>query len=397
MKKFWPILCVLSASSFAQTSYISKSRTLAEGGSELELSLDYFKPVSVVDETGEAATLTTTNTVTHINGEAIYRYGLTKNFEVSAGLRVRLVQTSFLYSGDQKQYSINNTGAEAAIAGFKFSSGFEGNSQYALEGYYAYKLYTNKELTDLSFLEDSNIGDDTREYAIGAAYTIKTKADNYYEFRALYRSPAEYLSNEIFSEAQLTLKWKSFALYGGVENVYSLENSPYSSEVSEKPDYRTDPSELYNSINRSWTAPYVGLNIAVGKSWRLGARYTQVYTGNSTDIGPRILVSLTRRNEESKEYEKRDSSFKEYRLEGSVTKTSKSRKLAVIDLGLKDELKKGMRVDFYYFDYVGGNELIAKGVVVKAEASKSVVKIIKRYGRRRVQEGTVVRAGEFKQ
>ena len=54
-----------------------------------------------------------------------------------------------------------------------------------------------------------------------------------------------------------------------------------------------------------------------------------------------------------------------------------------------------MQVDFYYFDYVGGNELIARGVVIKTQVSKAVVQINKRYGRRRVQEGTVIRAGQI--
>ena len=79
-----------------------------------------------------------------------------------------------------------------------------------------------------------------------------------------------------------------------------------------------------------------------------------------------------------------------------MTKVSKSRKLAIVNKGEMDDLKVGMRVDFYYFDYVGGNELIARGVVIKSQVSKAVVQIKKRYGRRRVQEGTVIRAGEIR-
>ena len=399
MKRNWRLLAstllIASPSVWAYNSYIEKSRTLSDGGSELEFSFDYFTPVSIVDESGEASSLTSENNVIHTNAELIYRYGISSDFQITGGLKARSVQTNFIFSDDGNQYGITKSGLENFNLGFKWASGYEDNSQYAVEGYYAQKTFTNTELTDESFLTDSSLGDDTREYAIGVNYTIKTRADNLYEARVLYRSPAEYLSTEIFSEVQLTLRWERFALYGGIENVYSLENSPYNNEINEKPQYRTDPSELYNSIDRSWTAPYLGAGIALGSEWRIEGRYTQVFTGNSTDIGPRILISLARRREDKKEFAKRDQRFKEYRVEGAVTKISKSRKLAIIDKGEKDDLKRGMQVDFYYFDYVGGNELIARGVVIKTQVSKAVVQIKKRYGRRRVQEGTVIRAGQI--
>lgn len=391
-----PSLFLLNSSVWAYNSYVEKSRTLNDGGTELELSVDYFAPVSVVSESGEGSSLTADNNVKHTNADLIYRYGLSSDFQISAGLRARNVQTNFIYSDDGNQYSINKSGLENFNLGFRWGSGYEGSSQYAIEGYYAQKMFTNTELTDETFLTDSSLGDDTREYAIGFAYTIKTSSDNLYEARVHYRSPAEYLSTEVFSEVQLTLRWERFALYGGVENVYSLDSSPYANEPLTKPEFRTDPSELYNSIDRAWTAPYLGAAIALGPKWRIETRYTQVYTGNSTDIGPRILVSLAKRSEDKKEFKKQDERFKEYRLEGSVTKVSKSRKLAIVNKGEMDDLKVGMRVDFYYFDYVGGNELIARGVVIKSQVSKAVVQIKKRYGRRRVQEGTVIRAGEIR-
>lgn len=391
-----PALILVAVPAFGYNSYIEKSRSLNEGGTETEVAIDYFAPTSIVDESGEASSLTATNKVVHINADLIYRYGLTPDFQVTGGLRARNVQTSFIFSDDGNQYNISKTGLENFNLGFRWSSGYEGSSQYALEGYYAQKMFTNTELNDETFLTDSSLGDDTREYAIGFTYTIKTSSDNLYEARMLYRSPAEYLSTEVFSEVQLTLRWERFALYGGVENVYSLDSSPYANEIDTKPSFRTDPSELYNSIDRSWTAPYLGAALALGPRWRIETRYTQVFTGNSTDIGPRILVSLAKRTEEKKEFQKRDQKFKEYRLEGNVTKISKSRKLAIVNKGQKDDLKVGMRVDFYYFDYVGGNELIARGVVIKSQVSRAVVQIKKRYGRRRVQEGTVIRAGEIR-
>ena len=52
-----------------------------------------------------------------------------------------------------------------------------------------------------------------------------------------------------------------------------------------------------------------------------------------------------------------------------------------------------MKVDFYYFDYLGGNELIASGYVIKANSGKSMIKITRRFSKRKVGEKTIARAG----
>jgi len=189
------------------------------------------------------------------------------------------------------------------------------------------------------------------------------------------------------------LAWQYVTFAVGMENVYSLETDSYSSDPENKPQVYNGVSEMYNSINRSWSAPYVKSHIALGQFWRIEGRYTQVMTGNSTDIGPRISIHLIKRTETVKEFAKRDSQFKEYTIEGTVSKISKNRSACVVDKGLADGLKEGMGVDFYHFDYVDGNQLVAHGVVVKSGASKAMVKIKKRYSKKRVEEGTVMRSG----
>jgi hypothetical protein len=99
----------------------------------------------------------------------------------------------------------------------------------------------------------------------------------------------------------------------------------------------------------------------------------------------------------AKDFSRRDSQFKEYTIEGTISKISKNRSACVVDQGLASGLKEGMSVDFYHFDYVDGNMLIAKGFVIKAGASKSMIKITKRYSKKRLEEGTVMRAGMINQ
>lgn len=387
------ILCLISFGVKAQTSYIPFSQTLNDGGTDLSFNVEYFRPVSKVTENGEGQAYTENNNITYINMDYIGRYGFTKNFEGWLGARARVIQTAFVNS--DQDYAITKSGFESVGLGFKYGFDEVDRNQYSIEAYYRQAAYSNEENIGP---DDINLGDDTREYGLGGSLGLRTRSMNFWEFRALYRSPADYLSNEILTEAQFSAVWDSASIYFGLENVYSLEDSPFDETIiGDQPSFFYGPGEYYNSINRSWTAPYIGMNLALGKKWRLGARYTQVYTGNSTEIGPRILFTLASRQEQKKEYVKRDSKFKEYTMEGTVVKISKSRKVAVIDIGAKDGLKKGMPVDFYYFDYVGGNKLIAKGVALRVKASKAIVKIKKRYGRRRIQQGTVARAGEIRE
>ena len=65
----------------------------------------------------------------------------------------------------------------------------------------------------------------------------------------------------------------------------------------------------------------------------------------------------------------------------------------VINRGLSDGIQNGMRIDFFFYDYLGGNELIATGLVVKASSSKSMVRMTSVYSKRRVKEGTIIRTG----
>ena len=38
-----------------------------------------------------------------------------------------------------------------------------------------------------------------------------------------------------------------------------------------------------------------------------------------------------------------------------------------------------MKIDFFEFDYVGGNTLVASGVIIQIKSDSSIVKIVERY------------------
>ena len=376
----------------AQNAHIPFARTLLEGAVEYDYYTDYFKTTATVNSAGEKTTLPSDLSYQKLDFGVNGRYGFTSELEGMIGVNGRYIQSNVEFNNEVLGYT--KSGLESVIVGIKYGFKEEDSTRYAIEGWYKQAMHSNSFYKGSEEPSTISLGDDGKEMAIGLSFYTRTKSLNFIEGRVLYRNPGADLSSELLSLVQFSTVWKYFALNLGVENVYSLKGDAYTGEEDQKPVIYAGTTSTVNSINRQWTAPYIGMNLALGREWRIETQFAQVYTGVSTDLGPRISVHLVKRKEESKNFAKLDSQFKEYTIEGSVTKLSKSKKVAVADIGLESGLEVGMSVDFYFFDYVGGNELIAKGSVLKVKATQSIIAIQKKYGRRRVDVGTVVRANE---
>ena len=51
-----------------------------------------------------------------------------------------------------------------------------------------------------------------------------------------------------------------------------------------------------------------------------------------------------------------------------------------------------MKIDFFEFDYIGGNILIASGVIVQVKSESSIVKITQHYNvKKEIKEGLIGR------
>lgn len=396
MKLIASLILLMSACAYAQMAYVPAARTLKPEGKEYDFSAHYFQLQSIVNRKGEALKLGEGTSYQRLDLSFTGRYGFTLDFEGHVGINARnIVATDITGAGTsaEQTFNFNRSSLESAFIGFKYGWKEEDGIKFAAEGWYRQALFSNSTYTEGTNPSEIALGDDTREIAIGFNGYIRTDSDNFLSARILYRDPAQGLSAEIFSEVESVIAWQYFAVGIGVENVYSLEGDSFTATPDQKPVIYNGPGEAFGSVNRSWTAPYLRTNIALGKEWRLEGRYTQIMTGNSTDIGPRMSVHLVKRVETNKEFSRVDSQFKEYSIEGTVTKMSKARTACIINKGLAAGIKEGMRIDFYHFDYVDGNQLIAKGSVVKAGASKAMVKILKRYSKKRVKVDTVFRAG----
>lgn len=379
----------------AKTSYVSKTQTLTDSGSELFFGMDYFQPSIHSNHEGTLVQFDEGESYQRADFNLLGHYAFSDHFQASVGLRLRYIVSTELIDNEDTLFT--KSGVESTYVGFKYSFPMEDGIQYSFEANYRAATYTNDEFD--SATEDRStivLGDGGTDVSLGLGVSFYSKSQNFLSSRFLYRNPASTLSSEIFSEIEGAIVWPSTALIMGIENVYSLNQDPYTSDTENKPEISNGSTSQFNSINRSWTAPYAGIHFSLGSKWRVEFKALAKMYGVSTDLGNIYTINLARRVSNSKSFQSKNSAFKEYRYEGSVQKITKKRSAVVVDMGLQDGLKKGDKVDFYHFDYIGGNQLIASGYAIKVSLRKSIVKITKRFSKLRVEEGTVARAGIFK-
>jgi hypothetical protein len=376
---------------WGQTSYVPPTRVLKERGSQISTSADYFKTSKLVDEKGRKTSLSDGQNFNRYQGEVNGLFGLTDDFNAGIGFRYRH-QTSSFNSGTD-DVNAKASGVQSILARFLY--GFEptNRTQFTFEGMFRYVPYGNEVLSATATDRTKLIlGDEGNEYSFGLGATYSSLSNNHYTVRGGWRRPGNDLSTEFYWNGEIALQWRWVAVLAGMDGVTSLKNSTYESDSTDRPSWNTGVTQLYNSINRDWIAPYVGLNFAFSPVWRVELKVSQVVTGRSTDLGSGFGINLVRRMDQSDE-KIIDSQFKTYDLEATVTKVSDKKTYVVIDKGLNDDIEKGMRFDFFEFDYVGGNILIARGVVLKVSADKSIVKLTHRFNlSKEIKEGLVGRA-----
>ena len=358
------------------------------------VSGEYFTTSKRIDDEGNDVEFENGESFSRVEGSIQGLYGLTENLQIGGGIRFRQNSSTLLNTTTGEEESESSSGVESTFANFTFAFKPINRMHYTLEGLFRFRPFTNDEGTTGN-TGSLILGDDGNEYSAGLGVTYAHPGNNFLTGRVGYRNPGTDLSSEIYWQIEGALAWRYVALVAGVDGINSLGNSPYEGKPQERPLFNTGGTNLYNSINREMITPYAGLNFALGKNWRVELRGSQVVSGKSTDIGTAFGVSLIRRVED-KSQDRPDQRFKEYDFEAAVTKVSQKKKYVVIDKGLADDVAKGMKIDFYEFDYVGGNILLARGIVLKTKSDSSIVKITNLYNRKKELKEGVVARGSFK-
>lgn len=388
---FYLALAALAFEAVAKSApYLPSSSTLNEKGHEFRLDTSLWNSTHRVDDKGEASAYENAQSFRQLQSDLRLNYGLTNQLEISGGLSFRLLQAD--YTDGQASNQAQNSGGYRALIGFKYRFVPVDDWSYAAYVNYRPALFANSE-PDPADEFSLALGDDGAATEFGAIVNWKLSQSVYLSADIAYRNPSPRLSNEVFTRFEAAKFWKSWAVLAGLESVNSLGQDSYSSAPGEKPPIDSGHSSLYNSVNREWLAPYIGVNYAISENWRVETRYLNRLSGSSTDLGSEVLISLARRVSKSNADESKQAEFKQYRVEARVTKLSRTGTSVVIDAGITQGVNKGELVDFYHFDFLDSEELIASGIVLKAGASKAIVKITKKYAKKSVQEGTVARTG----
>lgn len=392
MKVLFLFLIVMTTEALAQqplNSYVPSTRLLRAKGYQVGVYLDSFTTSKFVDKDGKKQELADGQSFNRFQSEVAGYYGATSDLQFGLGFRFRQNKAQNEVNGEELEAT--SSGLQSTFASIMYAFDQVDQMQYTLEGLFRYTPYNNEEFNPASDDPEAIIlGDHGNELSAGLGVTYLGKSNNFFTVKGGYRRPGVDLSDEIYWLAEAAMAWRYVALVAGVDGVTSLKSDPYEDTPEERPNYNTG-TQLYGSENREWITPYLGLNFALGNTWRLELKGSQVVSGNSTDLGTTFGINLIRRVDKSAT-RLVDSKFKTYDLEASVTKVSPKKEYVVIDKGLADDFNKGMKIDFFEFDYVGGNILVASGVIVQVKAETSIVKLTQRYNmKKEIKEGLIGR------
>jgi len=379
----------VGANALAQTSYIPPARTLYDQGNEVYWGGDIFQTQKRVDENGTPEDLSADEGFIRYQAELGGYYGLTRSLEAGLGARFRFHEATLLNQATEKEY-LTNSGIQSIASSLRYAFTPIDRLSYTIEARYRYTPYSNEIQNPADPKSNFLLGDDGHEYSIGLVSTYAFENQKYFSTRGGIRAPGRDLSREFYWSTEGALAWSYLALVAGMEGVVSMNTSPYTE--ADKPAFNTGPSRLYNSVNRNFFGPYGGVNISLGSQWRVEFRASQVMGGTSTDLGQAFSLYLVKRIEEQR-VNQLDQTFKTYDVEATVTKVDTNKDYVQVDKGLEHDLRKGLVMDFYEFDYFGGNILIARGIIIATKSDISVVKITQRFHKAKsLKEGLVGRA-----
>ena len=298
----------------------SNATAVHMGGAELlnakaysvNLETSVFQSASVLDQDRVEQSFADSDKFRMIDGNFKISYGLSRNLETSLLFRARAV------SAVNQGISASATGPESAGVEAKYGFDPIGNIRYALGLYYRQTLYTNTVYATQATVPTDTIilGDDGTEYGVG----IYATANNHpwkLDMSMIYVSPPNDLSSEIHYNFEGIYFLSKLSFLGGIGGVYSMNKDLALS----KPILARGPSNMFNSLNREFMAPYLGFNYAFEKTL-FYAKASTIVSGRSTDKGSSAILGLKWSSEGETAESLKVNSFKEYHIEGSVLKVS---------------------------------------------------------------------------
>ncbi len=355
----------------------------------------YFDQTDEYDSDGEVLTSVYDKKFTLMDHDFMFNYGLTSNLEMQTDLKIRQIKGSL--SSRTNHYEASNSGVESLKGEILYNLGVFQKINYGLSLFYRQTFYsTEKKLLGLFSLNDEEIalGDDGSEYGGGVFFSAgnsRQKNQFLYDGELQFVSPPNDLASEMHYQLGAHYIFSQFMVSVGLKGIFNISSDEYSDDPANKPvNSAQNYTSLFNSINRSFTAPYLGMTYAF-ENFSLGLSYSQKLSPISTDNGHEIVFSLTSEKKSQKSLNDKINKFKEYHLEASIIKISKNSSFLKIDIGLEQEVEKGKIFDIFLTNFNGGNEIIGEAIVYEVGADWSILKVLKKYKNTELKIGMTVR------
>ncbi|HAZ12655.1 MAG: hypothetical protein A2X86_11345 [Bdellovibrionales bacterium GWA2_49_15] len=355
-------------------TYRPGAYTLNKRAKEIFLKGDYFSKTSTLDKDGNNVPLGEGESYQEMNGIFGMNYGVGEKLEMGMEARFRNNQSETALG------SASNSGVESLMIQSRYSLGREGAWSFAVGGWYRQALYTVKEYqyNEAPPANELVLGEGGADLALGGLMAFRFSSHHYLSTDVYYVRRPGHISPEIQYNAHMAWPYTKIAFILGADGIYSMGQDPYNSDLGRRPLRSTGATARYNSVNRSEVAPYLGINLSFSKI-RFDLKASSVMAGASTDEGVTYSLAMVWGQTGISSQDKKLAKFKEYHVEGSVTKVSPRGKFLKIDQGIATDVEKGMKIDIFKTDFFGGNILVASGEVFEVGSDWAIVKILEQY------------------
>ncbi|MBI2520955.1 MAG: hypothetical protein HYV97_11075 [Bdellovibrio sp.] len=355
-------------------TYRPHAYALDKRAKEIYLKGDYFSKTSTFDKDGNSTPLNEGESYQEINGIFGLNYGVGEKLQMGLEGRFRNNQSETTLG------SSSSSGFESLMVQARYSFGREGSWAFAMGGWYRQALYSVQEYAynEAPPANELVLGEGGADIAVGGLMAYRFSTHHYLSTEVYYVRRPSHISPEIQYNVHMAWPYTKIAFILGADGIYSMEQDPYNDNLSRRPLRATGATARYNSVNRSEVAPYLGINLSFNRV-RIDLKASSVMAGASTDEGVIYALALVWGQTGITAKDKKLAKFKEYHVEGSVTKVSPRGKFLKIDQGISTDVEKGMKIDIFKTDFFGGNILVASGEVFELGSDWAIVKITEQY------------------
>jgi hypothetical protein len=374
---------------YAAAPFVPGSKVITPKSYQVDSELSTFTTSAYFDKEGLEEEITEGDAFSMMDIDTNLRYGFGDQLELRAGFRYRQVTAEYTSGADT--VSLTNSGLESYWLGAKYALKSKSRWKFAIDTYFRSTSYTNIEYNPTQTpAEEIVLGDSGTEIQIGLHTSYQANKTRFWNTYLAFNMPPNNMSQEIVYMGEAAWRHTKWGFRLGAKGVYSMNNDGFTDAESDKPLQSTANTRMFNSINRSWMTPYVGINYAFD-TIRLETSAGQRISGTNTDKGTELIAKLVWNSKGVTQTELKKSRFKEYEVEATIIKISPRKKFVKIDMGISQDVEKGMKIDIFQTDFFGGNVLIASGVVYEAGADWAIVKVLKRFRKIQIKTGFTAR------